>query len=190
MGTRSEETARFSRRTVLEAGAAGAAALGVLGLGAGLSEAQAQVPPAQGQGPTITRPSVSLAAAKALIEAAEAASVRQGIPNNITVVDIDGRLKAFHSMDGAVPLTVTVSYNKAYTSATFGVATHEFAQAVSGNPGVLASVANIPNMALIGGGFPLKVGGVVVGGFGVSGQGTPDQDIDVAQAALAAAWNF
>jgi len=124
----------------------------------------------------VTRPTVSLAAAQAVIEAAEAASLRV--------------LKAFHSMDGAVSLTVAISFNKAYTAATFGLPTQELADGLASNAGILASVGNIPHFALIGGGVPLRVDGAVVGGLGVSGQGTPAQDIAVAESALAACWSF
>jgi uncharacterized protein GlcG (DUF336 family) len=137
----------------------------------------------------ISRPSISLAAAKALIEAAEAASRREGVANNITVVNVDGVLKGFHSMDGAASLTVAISQNKAYTAASFGLPTQDLADALVSNAGILASVGNIPHFALIGGGVPIRHGDTVVGGLGVSGSGTPAQDVAVAQAAIAEAWS-
>ena len=46
-------------------------------------------------------------------------------------------------------------------------------------------MGGIPRFTMSGGGFPLMAGGAVAGGIGVSG-GSVEQDIIVAQAALAA----
>jgi uncharacterized protein GlcG (DUF336 family) len=59
------------------------------------------------------------------------------------------------------------------------------AESSAADPAFLASVSNIPNFTLIGGGYPIQDGDTVVGGIGVGG-GSPDQDMEVAEAALAA----
>src|SRR5688572_2189920 len=64
----------------------------------------AQAPP-----PTIRRPSITLEAAQALIEAAEVKAREIGVPMVIVVVDESGILKAFGRMDGAILLSVGIA---------------------------------------------------------------------------------
>jgi uncharacterized protein GlcG (DUF336 family) len=134
---------------------------------------------------TVQRPSVTLGAAQALIEAAEAAAQQIGVPMVIVVVDESGVMKAFARMDGAFLLSVGIAYDKAYTAAAFGSPTHALYEVLKDQPAILASVGNIAHGTLIGGGYPIMAGGAVAGAIGVSG-GSAEQDMQVAEAALAA----
>jgi uncharacterized protein GlcG (DUF336 family) len=49
----------------------------------------------------------------------------------------------------------------------------------------MGAAPGIDRLVVFGGGYPIKVGGSVVGGIGVSG-GHYSQDMDVAQAGLSA----
>ncbi len=49
----------------------------------------------------------------------------------------------------------------------------------------MGAPAGIDRLVVFGGGYPIKVGGAVVGGIGVSG-GHYSQDMEVAQAGLSA----
>jgi uncharacterized protein GlcG (DUF336 family) len=135
---------------------------------------------------TFDRPSVTTELAKAMIEAAERRSADMGHPSVIAVVDDSGVLKAFSRMDGAALLAVQVAQDKAYTSAGFGMATDAWYDFVKDDPPLAMGAAPaIDRLVIFGGGYPIKVGGAVVGGIGVSG-GHYSQDMEVAQAGLSA----
>ena len=147
--------------------------------------AAAQTPVAQG-GISRTKQTVTLAAAEQMIKAAQAKAEELGVSVVIVVVDEGGLLKALHRMDGvnsAVPLDIGPM--KAYTAASFRTPTHQLAENNLENPARMASLPNVPRVTLLAGGFPITDGDVVVGGIGVSG-GTPDQDVEIGEAALAA----
>jgi uncharacterized protein GlcG (DUF336 family) len=134
---------------------------------------------------TITKTSISAETAKILIDAGEAAAREIGVPMVIAIVDEAGVLKAFSRMDGAALLSVDIAQDKAYTSVSFGIATHEWFDFVKNDPPLLHGIVKTPRLVVFGGGYPVKIDGAVVGGIGVSG-GHYEQDMKVAQAALAA----
>ena len=176
-------TSPYSRRDTLRFG--GAAGL-ALAAGAALrSRAAAQTPQAAGD-VSIANQTVSLAAAQQMLDAAQAKATELGVPVVITVVDESGMLKAFHRMDGVVsPAPVDISPMKAYTAAAFRTPTHQLAETNLSSPERLASLPNVPHVTLLGGGYPIMDGDVVVGGIGVSGA-TSEMDMQIAEAGLAA----
>lgn len=125
--------------------------------------------------------SVTRAAAAALVAAARAAATELGIEVAVAVTDAGGHLTAFERTDGAPFLTGEVAIGKAWTAASYGVATHVW-NGYLADPKV-APLANVPGLMPVGGGNPVKDGGKLVGGIGVSG-GSAQQDQDVAEAAL------
>jgi uncharacterized protein GlcG (DUF336 family) len=127
--------------------------------------------------------SVTLAASSALIQAARDAAKEIGIEVAVAVTDAAGNLMAFERTDGAPFLTAEVAINKAWTAASYGVATHDWNTYLA-DPKV-APLANIPRLMAVGGGNPVKENGRVIGGIGISG-GTYEQDRQIAEAALAA----
>ena len=135
---------------------------------------------------TFERPSVTTELAKAMIEAAERKATEMGHPFVTAVLDDSGVLKAFSRMDGAPLLSVQVAQDKAYTAVGFGMATDAWHDFVKDDPPLAMGAApGIARLVVFGGGYPIKVGGAVVGGIGVSG-GHYSQDMDVAQAGLSA----
>ena len=113
-------------------------------------------------------------------------AAEMGYPFVIAVVDDSGVLKAFSRMDGAPLLSVQVAQDKAYTAVGFGMATDAWHDFVKDDPPLAMGAApGIDRLVVFGGGYPIKVGGAVVGGIGVSG-GHYSQDMDVAQAGLSA----
>jgi len=125
--------------------------------------------------------SITLAAAKALIEASIVAAKEIGIDVTIAVTDAAGNLKNFERADNAPFLTVDVAIDKAWTAASFGLATHTWNALVS-NP-ELTPLSQRPRLLAIGGGYPIIENGKVVGGIGVSG-GNVAQDRQIAEQAL------
>jgi uncharacterized protein GlcG (DUF336 family) len=135
---------------------------------------------------SVTKQSVSLEAAQGLVTAAIAKAAELGVPMAIAVVDEGGLLRAFARMDPVTSAaTVDLVQAKAYTAASFRTPTHRLAAGAQDDPARLASLSNVPRFTLIGGGYPITEGDLVIGGIGVGG-GSPEQDVEVAEAALAA----
>ncbi len=132
-----------------------------------------------------TKPSISLAAATKVLEAGVAHAQQIGVPMVIAVVDESGVLKTFCRMDGAALLSVDLAKDKAYTAVAFGIPTHEWFEFIKNDPPLLHGITKTPRLVVFGGGYPIRHGGEVVGGIGVSG-GHYRQDMEVAEAALAA----
>ncbi len=135
---------------------------------------------------TFERASVTAELARAMIEAAERKAAQMGQPFVIAIVDDSGVLKAFSRMDGAPLLSVQVAQDKAYTAVGFGMATDAWHDFIKDDPPLaMGATAGIDRLVVFGGGYPIKLGGAVVGGIGVSG-GHYSQDMEVAQAGLSA----
>jgi uncharacterized protein GlcG (DUF336 family) len=142
---------------------------------------------AQSSGPsTLTKRTVTLEAANAMVNAAIAQAKVIGIPSTVAVYDESEILKALATMDGARYTTVNFALDKAYTAVRRQAATQDLADAFATlpQPGVLSFLKQ-PRLTLLGGGVPIIVDGQVVGGIGSSG-GTIPQDIEVTNAGLAA----
>jgi uncharacterized protein GlcG (DUF336 family) len=103
----------------------------------------------------------------------------------IAVSDESGDLKAFHRMDGAPKLSIEIAQNKAFTAASFSMATHAWFDFIKDDPPLLHGITHTPRLVVFGGGFPIKLKGEIVGAIGVSG-GHYSQDMECARAALAA----
>ena len=129
-------------------------------------------------------PNLDLNDAARLLEGARARASEIGVPMCIAVTDAAGNLVAFERMDGGKITSITIAIDKAYTAAAAKKATHEYGAASQpGAPAYGINSAIGGRLMVVGGGLPLIVSGEVVGAVGVS-SGTPDQDRDVAQAAL------
>jgi uncharacterized protein GlcG (DUF336 family) len=134
---------------------------------------------------TVPKPSISAAAARKLIDAAERKAVEIGVPMVIAVCDESGILKGFSRMDGAALLSVQIAQDKAYTAVGFGLATHQWHDFIKDDPPLFRGVSNVDRLITFGGGYPLRAGDKIIGGIGVSG-GHYSQDMQVAEAALEA----
>jgi uncharacterized protein GlcG (DUF336 family) len=134
-------------------------------------------------GKTTTKQSISLAAAKQLLEKAEAKAREIQVPSTIAICDESGILKLFSRMDGSALLSVEIAINKAKTSVGFAMATHELYEFIQGDPSLCLGVPHIKDLVVFGGGYPILIDGQVVGGIGVSG-GHYTQDMKCAEAAL------
>ena len=133
---------------------------------------------------TFAKQSVSTELAHRLIEAGERHATQMGQAFVIAIVDESGVLKALSRMDGAPLLSVQVAQDKAYTAAGFGLATDAWHDFIKHDPPLAEGApTGVDRLVIFGGGYPLKVGGQLVGGIGVSG-GHYTQDMEVARAAL------
>lgn len=116
-----------------------------------------------------------------MLSAGIAKAERLQQPQCIVVVDASGELLGEIRMSGAKFLSRKSAMTKARTAASIGVATTNVPEAV--RPAIAAatggSVTGLP------GGLPIVRDGIILGGVGV-GSGSGEEDIAVANAALAA----
>lgn len=130
--------------------------------------------------------SLSLDAARTLVDAAIAAATERGLSMSVSVVDVAGNPVAAARMDGALWVTARIAESKAVASATFGRPSAE----VMGrglDPVMFKTIEDLAGRSLMpgDGALPVVVGGVLAGALGVSG-GSAELDVEVGQAALAA----
>ena len=129
---------------------------------------------------------LTLADARAVIQAAEKRAEEIGQPVNIAVVDDGGNLIAHVRQDGAWIGSIDISINKAWTSRAFEIQTKDLgSHSQPGQQFYGIHTTNGGRVTLFAGGTPLIRDGVVIGGLGVSG-GSGEQDQTVAEAGAAA----
>ncbi len=129
---------------------------------------------------------LALEEAKKVLGGAEAKAKEIGVPMNIAVVDVGGNLVAFERMDKAWLGSINIAINKAFTAVAFNMTTAELGKASQPRESLFGIHAtNQGRLVIFGGGIPLRKGGELVGGIGVSGGAVPE-DIKVAEAGVAA----
>lgn len=105
---------------------------------------------------TRTIPSLTLADAKHMITAAEAAARTLDVPYNIAVVDAGGHLIAFSRQDGALIGSIDLAIDKAYTARLFDVPTSQLATlAQPAAPLYGIQHSNHGRVVVVGGGLPI-----------------------------------
>ena len=110
---------------------------------------------------------------------------KQGYQVTVAVVDRSGLLQALIRDRFAGAHTVDVATNKAWTAASFKVATAALAQETqAGKP--MSGIRAHPHVLAAGGGQPIQAGGVLLGGIGVSGAPSGEIDDVCAQAGIRA----
>lgn len=132
-------------------------------------------PPAYG-------PPIELAAAKRIVDAAEAEAAAGGLAVVIAVIDSTGHLVVLHRMDQALYGAIAVAQAKARTAVDFKRPTKAFEDAVAG--GALRLLAT-ENLCPLEGGVPLIEKGLIVGAIGVAGaQSAQDSHVAAAGARI------
>jgi uncharacterized protein GlcG (DUF336 family) len=130
---------------------------------------------------------ISAAQVQTIITGAVANATSLQIPENIAVVDPSGLLVAFHRMDNAFLGSIDISQKKARTAVLFNglyASADLYAAVQPGAP--LYDVQNTNGgLVVFGGGVPIYVDGILIGGVGVSG-GSVEQDLSVANAGVEA----
>ncbi|WP_084583500.1 GlcG/HbpS family heme-binding protein [Sphingomonas azotifigens] len=124
--------------------------------------------------------------AKRMLDAAEAAAVQTGLPYNIAVVDRGAHLVAFARQDEALIGSIELAIDKAKTACFFAQPTANLATlAAPGGPLFGIQESNAGQVVIFGGGVPVWINGHIAGAVGASA-GTIEQDLQVAEAAVAA----
>jgi uncharacterized protein GlcG (DUF336 family) len=130
--------------------------------------------------------SLTLADAKRMIAAAETKAATFGIAYNLAIVDSGGHLLAFVRQDGALIGSIELAINKAVTARIFDKSTAALsALAQPGKPLFGIQHSQSGRVVAFGGGIPVVFDRVIVGAVGAS-SGSVEQDIAVAEAAIAA----
>lgn len=129
---------------------------------------------------------ISVMAAAQAVQAAVAHAAVIAVPVNVAIVDPGGVLMAFLRMPGAPLHSVEIAIDKAYTAASFGLATSQWSAALAQHSAaVREGIVRRPRFVAFGGGLPIVEDGQRIGGIGVSGA-SEAQDEAIAQAGLSA----
>jgi glc operon protein GlcG len=128
-----------------------------------------------------TRPTLTASDAERMLAAARAEAVRRGWNVSIAVVDDGGYLLRLERLDGAGLQTPEVATMKARSAALSRMPTKRLEEVTKERNGML----RFPDRLPIQGGLPIMHDGECVGGIGVSGVQS-HEDEDVAAAGLAA----
>jgi len=128
----------------------------------------------------IEKKSLNLDGAKKAIAAAVDYAKKNNAPGGvIAIVDEGGNLMALERLDGTFAMGATISIGKARTAVLFKKPTRFFEELI--NKGRTAMTAVDGFTPLIGG-IPIMIDGQVVGGIGVSGAASANQDEELALA--------
>ena len=122
---------------------------------------------------------------KTIAAYAEEEATSRGLAVVASIVDIHGNPALLHRMTGAPMHSLEMAFRKAYTAATFAVATDELTEKVQpGGPLFGLAVNSGSKLIGFGGGAPFTVYGGERFGLGISG-GTTEEDMDIMAAAIA-----
>jgi glc operon protein GlcG len=132
-----------------------------------------------------TRPELTLADCERIMAAALAEARRNQWNVAIAIVDDGGHLLHLSRMDGATPANSAISVEKSRTAAMSRLTSGVWQERIKTRPEML----KMPGILPVQGGVPILVDGACVGGVGVSGvQSHEDERIaDAGIAALTAA---
>lgn len=135
----------------------------------------------------VTQKALSYEMAQAIVQGTVERCRADGFSVSVSVIDVSGLLKAFARDDGNNgPHTIDLSRRKAYTALTFASRWATSLEAAKAWGHALGSpMPNVEGTTGLGGGVPIKVGGVPIGAVGVSGAVGGDKDEICANAGIA-----
>ena len=130
---------------------------------------------------------LGLGAARAAAEAATVAALADGKVISVAVVDHRGHDLLVQRGDGAPWFTAGVARAKAATAALMGAGSGDLAALKAAHPELVELIdgQTTQPVTTLPGGVPVRVGGVLLGGIGVSGA-EPDEDVAYARAGVSA----
>lgn len=105
-----------------------------------------------------------------------------GFRVSVAIVDRAGNLQVLVRDTGSGPHTMSTAQRKAFTSASFGISSAEFAGRTA-NPGG-AGLKDIAGVIALGGALPIRAGNELIGGIGVGGAPGGDKDEACAAAGI------
>ena len=133
---------------------------------------------------TYTKHSLTLEAARQMIDAAIEQAINLEMAISVVVIDESGLVKASAFMDGTALIGRDAALKKAKTAAGFGMSTGaDWLNFIKDDPILTGGVDSLSDFTLLGGGLPVIVDGHLVGAIGVSG-GHYTQDEQCARAGV------
>lgn len=121
------------------------------------------------------RPTLSLEAARIALAASEAEAARNGWRVVIAVVDEGGHAIVMARLDGAQWSSIDTAVNKARAAVAWKRPSRMLEESV--NQGRIAFLSITQGMAVLQGGVPIEIEGVIVGAVGVSGVKAADDEL-------------
>jgi glc operon protein GlcG len=121
------------------------------------------------------RPTLSLEAARIALAAAEAEALRNAWRVVIAVVDEGGHAILVTRLDGAQWSSIDTAVNKARAAVAWKRPSRMLEESV--NQGRTAFLSITQGMAVLQGGVPIEIEGVIVGAVGVSGVKAADDEV-------------
>ncbi len=121
---------------------------------------------------------LSLETAQRIAQGAIDACREKGIQIGVTVVDREGAVQAQLRDTIAAPITVPISFKKAYTAANFNSDTAALEARAD------SAVGRQDFLIMSAGGVTVQIGGALVGAVGVSGAPAGETDAECAQAGV------
>jgi glc operon protein GlcG len=128
-------------------------------------------------GQTVEKKTLTLHGAELVIAAAKAEAQKEQAPGGvIAVVDDGGNLMALERLDGTFSAGANISIGKAKTAVMFKKPTRFFEELINSSGKGRTVMTALENFTPLIGGIPITVDGQIVGGVGVSGAASADQD--------------
>ena len=126
---------------------------------------------------TADKKTLTLKGAESVIAAAKAEAQKLQAPGGvIAVVDDGGNLMALERLDGTFSAGANISIGKARTAVMFKKPTRFFEELINSNGKGRTVMTALDNFTPLIGGIPITADGQIVGGVGVSGAASADQD--------------
>ena len=131
---------------------------------------------------TVDKKTLTIEGAKKVIAAAVAYAKKNNAPGGvIAVVDEGGNLMALERLDGTFAAGATISIGKARTAVLFKRPTKAFEDIIKNGRTAMVALPDAYFTPLQGG-VPITIDGQIVGGVGVSGAASAQQDEELALA--------
>jgi glc operon protein GlcG len=129
----------------------------------------------------VDKKTLTLQGAERVIGAAKSEAQKLKAPGGvIAVVDDGGNLMALERLDGTFSAGANISIGKAKTAVMFKKPTRVFEELINSSGKGRTVMTALENFTPLIGGIPILVDGEIVGGVGVSGAATADQDEQLA----------
>lgn len=130
---------------------------------------------------TQPQPNLTLEGAKRAVAAAIDYARKNNAPGGaIAVVDVGGHIVYLERLDGTFPAGADISVGKARTSVMFRRPTKGIEDTINKGRAAMIPVGEVTWFTPLQGGIPIVSGGQIVGGIGVSGAASAQQDEEIA----------
>jgi uncharacterized protein GlcG (DUF336 family) len=133
-----------------------------------------------------TQTHLTLEAAEIVLDGAVQRAEELGVASVVVVTDAAGGVTSFARLDGAPPIAIRHALGKASSASGLKRSTDDFlGKRLTTDDVLWRAIAGRADAFVVHGGFPLTIGGKVVGAIGVA-SGSHEHDSDVARAGVEA----